>query len=205
MLFQVGGAGFQTAFQELQKWGFSDAILPFLLFFALLFAVLQKVHLFGKSDADGNWAGNRKLNGVAAFVIALMIVIPHIMSPSANDPVSVVNKILPASALIIFALVVILLLVGMTSMKGTDYIKSPLVQLAGLGGVLVLAYIFLATMFPTRLGIGLGPLRDPKIQALVIVVAIFAVIVWFVTKEDKKQGDRRWWTTPQELMGKGKD
>jgi hypothetical protein len=201
MLFQIGGAGFQTAFQELQKWGFTDAILPFLLFFALLFAVLQKVHLFGQTKGD-EWVSNRKLNGVASFVIAMMIVIPHIISPSPNDPVSIVNKILPASALIIFALVIIILLVGMTSMKGGDYIKSPLVSLAGLGGVLVLAYVFLATMFPTRLGIGLGPLRDPKIQALVIVVAIFAVIVWFVTKEDKPTGKKPWYEGAQRLMGK---
>ncbi|MBW3018739.1 hypothetical protein KY329_00960 [Candidatus Woesearchaeota archaeon] len=202
MIFQVGGAGFQTAFQELQKWGFAEAILPFLLFFALLFAVLQKVHLFGEKGAEG-WAPNRKLNGVAAFVIAMMLVVPHIMSPSANDPVSIVNKILPASAIIVFALVVILLLIGMTSFnKEGEQMKSPLVQLAGLGGVAVLAYIILATVFPTQLGIGLGPLTDPKIQALVIVIAIFAIIVWFVTKEEKPKGERRWWTTPQELMGK---
>lgn len=201
MLFQVGGAGFQTAFQELQRWGFADAILPFLLFFALLFAVLQKVHLFGEKDGE-KWKPNRKLNGVAAFVIAMMIVVPHIMNPTANDPVSIVNKILPASALIVFALVVILLLIGMTSFdkEGTP-MKSPLVQLAGLGGVAVLIYIFLATVFPTQLGIGLGPLRDPKVQALVIVVAIFAVIVWFVVREPKEE-KKPWWEGAQRLMGK---
>lgn len=183
MIFQVG-ANFKTALDYMQTWGFADAILPFLLFFGLLFAVLQKVKLF-KTKKGTEEIADRKMNGVIAFVIAMMIVVPHVIGgiyPPGADPVNIINNILPASAIIIFAIVMILIIVGLMETKDEPG-KSPIARLAGLAGVIILATLFLANLFPT-IGLRLGFLKDPGMQALLVVIGIFGVVVWFITKEE---------------------
>jgi len=181
MLFQVGG-NFRLAFDYLRSWGLDEAILPFLLFFAVIFAVLMKIKIF-KDPEDENKA-DRKMNAIISFVIAMMVIVPHIMNayPAGADPIDMVNALLPNAAAIIFAIVLILIIVGMMGQQTPGI--APITRLAGLGGVAIIVWIFVANMFPA-LGISLGFLRDPRTQALVVVLAVFAVIVWFITKEDK--------------------
>ena len=33
-------------------------------------------------------------------------------------------------------------------------------------------------------------LRDPETQSLVIIILVFGIIIWFITKEDKKDKDK---------------
>ena len=49
-----------------QNWIFKDYILPFLLVFVLVFAVLERTKLFGEEK--------RQLNAITAFVIGLIVV-----------------------------------------------------------------------------------------------------------------------------------
>lgn len=166
-------ANLRTAFTELQNWGFSDAILPFLLFFAILFAILQKIKLF----KDGDDA-DRKLNAIIAFVISAMIVVPHILGtiPRSMDPVVIMYNILPASAIIIVTLAVVMILMGLTEYKT----GAPLLLALGLGSIALIVYLFITNMFPN---IGLNPIiKDPKLQSLVIVLLVFGLIVWFIMR-----------------------
>lgn len=181
MLFQVGG-NFRLAFDYMRSWGLDEAILPFLLFFAVIFAVLMKVKIF--KDPEDDTKADRKMNAIIAFVIALMVVVPHIIGaypPNAN-PIDMVNQLLPSAAAIIFAIVLILIIVGMMAQETPGI--APITRIAGLGGVAIILWIFIANMFPA-LGLSLGFMRDPRTQALIVVLAVFAVIVWFITKEEK--------------------
>lgn len=174
-------ADYRTAFNYMQSWGLADAILPFLLFFALIFAILQKVKIF-KSDEK---TPDRKMNGIIAFVIAMMVVVPHIIGqyPSGLNPVRMINELLPTSAVILFAIVVVLIIVGLMGQEDKPGI-TPVARLLGFGGILIILYLFISNMFP-KLGLALGPLNDPGIQALAVVLGVFGIIVWFIMKKDK--------------------
>ncbi|MBW3018738.1 hypothetical protein KY329_00955 [Candidatus Woesearchaeota archaeon] len=179
MIFQAG-IHLQTAVGEMQRWGLWDAILPFLLFFAILFAILQQVKIFKKPDGKAD----RKLNGVLAFVMSAMIVVPHIIGtyPATKDPVLIMYKILPTSTIIIIALVLVALLVGLTEYE----VPAPIMLLAALAAIGTVVYLFVINIFPDVSVSGLGPLSDPKLQALLIVLLIFGLIVWFVVREKKE-------------------
>lgn len=179
MLFQ---ANMRLALSELESWGFRDAILPFLLYFAILFAVLQKIALFKdeKGEAD------RKINGVLSFVISAMIVVPHVLGiyTKTQDPVLIMYKILPTSTILIVGLAMTALLMGLVDWKP----PAPLMLMIGLGAIGIILYIIVSNMFPT---LGWRINMTPQLQALMIVILVFGLVVYFIvrsplTEEQKK-------------------
>ncbi|GAG35226.1 unnamed protein product, partial [marine sediment metagenome] len=52
----------------LESWGLTDVLLPFLLIFVVMFAILQKTRILGEDK--------KRFNMVIALVIGLMVVIP---------------------------------------------------------------------------------------------------------------------------------
>lgn len=168
----------RTAFSEMQNWGLRDAILPFLLFFAILFAVLQQVKIF----KDGE-EGDRKINGILAFVISAMIVVPHILGKYTTiDPVEIMYDILPASTIIIIALAIVALMVGLTGAP----VPAPVMLMIVLTSIGVVVFFVLGTIFP-NLTIGSGPLSDPKLQALLVVLLVFGLVTFFIVYKPKKR------------------
>jgi len=49
MLFQYGGA-FTNVFYDLQQWGIFDILIPFILIFTILYAILSKINVFGEKQ-----------------------------------------------------------------------------------------------------------------------------------------------------------
>ena len=189
MLFQFYGRGgtgtLQNLVYNLQQWGLYDVILPFLLIFAILFAVLQRVNLFKKPAAAGAVPEpERKINAIIAIVISLIIVLPHVTKsyPINADPVVIINKILPGSAIIIIAALMVLLLIGLTGVRIPGFVTL----VTAIVSVIVLAIIFLSAVFPTWQW-KTGPLSDPNLQALIIVLLVFGIVVWFIVREPPKE------------------
>ena len=54
----------------LDAWGVTDVLIPFILVFTIVFAVLQKTKILGD--------GKKNYNVMIALVMALAVVIPHI-------------------------------------------------------------------------------------------------------------------------------
>jgi hypothetical protein len=201
MMFQYyyRGGGLQTFAYSLQQWGLYDVVLPFLLFFAILFAVLQRTHLFGEKK-NNIWYPDRKINGIIALVISLIIVLPHVTRsyPIQADPVLIVNKFLPGSAIIIIAVLMTLLLIGLTGGK----IPSLVTFIVALVAIGMLALVFLASVFPA-LKWQWGPLRDPNIVALIVILLIFGLVVWFIVREPEKRKPEEMKTWLKDVWGFG--
>ena len=58
--------------RALDGWGLTDVMLPFLLIFTLVFAIMQKTKILGEDK--------KNFNVIIALVMALLVVIPHITS-----------------------------------------------------------------------------------------------------------------------------
>ena len=65
-------------FYDLQASGFYDIVLPFLLFFVIIFAVLEKTMILGhkgtKTKYDDKREPRTNLNVIAAVIISLIVV-----------------------------------------------------------------------------------------------------------------------------------
>ncbi|MBD3310311.1 hypothetical protein GF351_03775, partial [Candidatus Woesearchaeota archaeon] len=90
----------------LDSWGLTDVMLPFLLIFTIVFAVLQKTNILG--------TGRKNYNMVISLVLALLVVIPHVLGvlPEGRDPVNIINQSILSIAVILVAVVMLLLIIG---------------------------------------------------------------------------------------------
>jgi len=173
----------------LDYWGVRDIILPFILIFTIFFAVLQKIHLFG---ADGK---DKKYNVALSLAIALLVIIPHATGyyPQGFDVVNVINDSIPEVALLVVVVVLLLFMVGLAG--GKVPAKTGFTSFLALASAVVLLLIFANQMTP----IPFLEYVDPSIQALIVILLVFGLIVWFVTREEPpttpgtpKEGLKEW-------------
>ena len=171
--------GVVGAAKMLERSGFMDLILPLLLFFAVFFAILQKVELFktkeGKTD--------RKLNTVIALALGLSIVVPHAAGvlPAQYDPVLVLQGILPSSGIVIIVALFAVMLLGFA---GGGQVPNYLTGLVGIGSVLALLVIAVYAIWPRTPQLAF--LNNPVMQSALIIIAVMGLVIWFVTSDDEK-------------------
>lgn len=93
------------AIQLLDSWGVYEVLLPFILIFAIVFAILNKVNILGKK---------RNVHVGIALVTSLTVVIVHVKDvlPEERDAVSIINKMIPQFSLLLVILFVFLLLIS---------------------------------------------------------------------------------------------
>lgn len=179
MLYYSGGF-FQSDFVRiLQEFGIVDVILPFILIFTVVYAVLLKSKLFGDEA--------QKFNIIIALVMGLLFVVPHVTGHYDSigfDPVEVVNKAIPSISVLLIAFLLVLILVGLFGVKTGGGIATIAV---------VLSLIAVTAIFSNAVGLwGTGGmpwylsfLDDPDVQALIVIILVFGLIVWFITKPSK--------------------
>ena len=99
--------------RTLERWGLTDVLLPFLLIFVIVYAILQKTKILGEDK--------KNLNVVVAIVIGLLVVIPHVTGrfPANSDPVVILNNALPSISIVLVAVIFLLILIGVF---GQDYV-----------------------------------------------------------------------------------
>ena len=85
--------------------GVFDVVLPFLLVFTIVFALLERTKVFGMEKIDGKDYTKKNLNSAAAFVIAFLVV-------ASSELVEVITKISSNFVVLLFGIVLFLLLVG---------------------------------------------------------------------------------------------
>ena len=169
---------FERGLLVLESMGLADVLLPFILIFTIVFAVLQKTNILGRH--------RKNFNTVIALVMALAVVIPHVLGkyPAGSDVVTIINNALPNVSLIAVAVIMVLLLVGLFGGEA-NWSGSSFAGIVAIAAFIVVAWIFYAAANP-----GSGPsvwlptfLQDPDTQALLLIVVVFGLVIWFITKE----------------------
>ena len=87
------------------KIGIYDVVLPFLLVFTIVFAILEKTKVFGTEDIEGKKFTKKNLNSMTAFVIAFFVV-------ASSKLVETITQVSSYVVLLLLLSVFFLLLVG---------------------------------------------------------------------------------------------
>lgn len=98
----VEESAFRGMIGFLNKLGVYDVILPFLLVFTIIFAILEKTKIFGV-EKDG--LTKKNINAMVAFVIAFLVI-------ASTKLVAVINEVMANVVLLVILGVCFLLLVG---------------------------------------------------------------------------------------------
>jgi len=87
------------------KLGVYDVILPFLLVFTIVFAILEKSKIFGTEKLGDKEYPKKNLNAMVAFVTAFFVV-------ASTKIVAIINKSIANTVLLLILSVFFLLLIG---------------------------------------------------------------------------------------------
>lgn len=161
----------------LQEAGVADVLLPFVLVFTIVFAILEKTKILG----ERNDRPVSNINAMVALVMGFSVVFPHVLryySPD-RDPVIIINSSLPSVAIIIIAIVMVMMMIGLMSDKEPKISGSGWVSNVAVGGaILAVAFIFLSNS--GFLNLHLYITRGT--QSAVVALLIFGIIIWAVMK-----------------------
>jgi len=178
---------FDEGIMRLQDLGVLDVILPFILVFTIVFATLQKTKILGE---DENKKPRKNFNAVIALVMGLAVVIPHVIGsyPSPDsDIVNIINSALPNVSAVLIAVIMLLLIIGVFGNK-VDIAGSTLSGWVVIFAIVATVFIFgNAANWFRQLPDWLQFLNNSDTQSLIVVILVFAIIIWFITKEEKKK------------------
>jgi len=167
---------FNEFFRSLERVGFMDVLLPFLLIFTIIFAILDKTKILGE--------GKRNMNIGIALIFALIVVIPHTTGnlPAGYDPVLIINKALPSVSLVIIAVISLMILLGVFAHDRLLFGAS------APGWVAIFSFVSILIIFGSAAGWWVPDLSNwlnnvfgADALAVFIMLLVFGVIIAFVT------------------------
>lgn len=171
--------------RTLERWGLTDVMLPFLLIFVILYAILQKTRILGE--------GKKNLNVIIAVVVGLLVVIPHVTGrfPADSDPVIILNDALPQISIVLVAVVFLLIMIGVF---GQDYVFLGVtmpgwITLASLG-IILLIFGGSAGWWDSGFGQTLENFFGTEGVAIFIMLVVFGLIIAWITSDSKEREDR---------------
>jgi hypothetical protein len=167
--------------EVLESWGLTDALLPFLLIFVILFAILQKTKVLGE--------GKKNFNVIVSLVISLLVVIPHVTNsyPPEGDVVLIINTALPQVSIIFVAIIMLLVLIGI--LGGEAHWMGGSLS----GWIAIISFIVIIWIFGRAAGWfsyvpgWLRWIQDPDVWALIVILLVFGIVIWFITRDSEEQ------------------
>ncbi|MFA6073681.1 MAG: hypothetical protein WC758_06200 [Candidatus Woesearchaeota archaeon] len=196
-----GNWDFRNIIFSLEQVGVLDVIMPFILIFTIIYAVLQKTKILGKDQAG---MPKKNFNVIISLVMALGVVIPHVTGRNLYgiSVVDIINNALPNVALVAVIIVMILLTIGVF---GKEFDIGQ-----GYGGFFVIAaFLIIGFIFAASAGWfqqGSVPswlyfIYDSQFQALVVALLVFGIIIYFITKDDtQKPKDKNFMTEINKMI-----
>ncbi len=183
---------FNDALESLEQMGFYEVALPFLLIFTIVFAILQKVKIFGDKG--------KNFNAVIAIVLAFLVV-------KNQSIVLVLNEFLPKISLISVVIVVALLLFAILfNTEEPSFAKY-------FGGIMMILVIigiivsFVGSGAGAVFGITLPDWFDitSADRNLLIFVVLFIIFFAYVTSDSTSPSPLKWLENLSEgITGKSK-
>ena len=173
---------FEGFVHQLQDWGVISVLLPFVLVFTIVFAVLQKANIFGQ--------GKKNFNVMVALVMGFSVVIPHVLGtfPPHADPVLIINNALPGISVVLVAIVALLLMIGIMGGE-VKWLGSSISGWIAIISLVIVLVIFgrAAGWFQQGWPGWLRWLDHPDTQAFIVIILVFGIIVWYITKDDSQK------------------
>jgi len=174
---------FRGVLEFFVRLGIYDVILPFLLVFTIVFAILEKSKVFGvEKTKDGEYT-RKNLNAMTAFVIAFLVV-------ASSRLVAIINETMANMVLLLMMSICFLILIGsfMKEQKEGIALEGPWKKM-----FMIIMFIGLSLIFLNALG-WLEPgwewivaHYDSTAMASIILIAGMVGFVYFIVKEPKKE------------------
>jgi len=167
---------FDAFMATLDAIGFYTVALPFLLIFTIIFALLEKIQIFGEKS--------KRFNLLIALVMAFLVI-------RVQSLVELMNNFLPQISFLAVVLIVFLLLLGLLMGRNVALSKFPLlIGVVIVAGFIVYALATSSGAFATGLPAWLKLTSQDR--NILIAIGLFFVFIWFVIAEPGSGKDNPW-------------
>lgn len=96
---------FREALEFFDRIGIYDVVLPFLLVFTIVFAILEKTKVFGMEEIEGKKYTRKNLNAMVSFVIAFLVI-------ASSKLVETITQVSSHMVILLLLAIFFLILVG---------------------------------------------------------------------------------------------
>jgi len=169
----------------LDRWRVADVLLPFLLIFVIVYAILQKTRILGEDK--------KNLNVVVALIFGLLVVVPHVTGgfPPNADPVVIIKDALPQVSIVLVAVILLLILIGAF---GQDYVFLGVTMP---GWIMLFSLFVIVLIFGGAAGWWSGYFGNTLEQffgtegiAIAVMLITFGIIIAWITSDSKSKEDK---------------
>jgi hypothetical protein len=173
---------FRGILQFFEKIGVYDVVLPFLLVFSIVFAILEKTKVLGVEKVEGKDYTKKNLNSMVAFVVSFLVI-------ASSRLVEIITAVSSQVVVLLMASILFLLLVGSFFKEG----DGAFLQGGWKTGFMWIMFIGLLLIFLNALGWlddfwgwisqGTGGNAVGSIVLLIIVI----LFMWFVVRSPEQK------------------
>ncbi|MBU0614786.1 MAG: hypothetical protein KJ601_01730 [Nanoarchaeota archaeon] len=168
--------------------GIYDVVLPFLLVFAIVFAILEKTKVFGTEDIDGKKYTRKNINALVSFVISFLVV-------ASSRLVEIITTVSSQMVILLMLSVLFLLLVGSFFKEEPGGVFLPegwkiffmFIMFIGISMIFLNALGWLDITW-RYLSAGTG---GAGIGAIIFLVVIVLFIVWIIKGESPPSSSKK--------------
>lgn len=166
--------------------GLFDVVLPFLLVFTIVFAILEKTKVFGTEEFEGKKITKKNLNAIAAFSIAFLVI-------ASAQIVEILTAVSSQMVILLFLSVFFLLLVGSFAREGEPIfleggwkIMFMVIMFVGIVGIFLNAIKTSdGETWLHRVGTYLSGTNDQFATSIILLV-IVSIFIAVIVREPKK-------------------
>lgn len=169
------GLNLEQTIRQLEAAGFYQVLLPFILVFTIIFAVLQKVKLFGQNS--------KNINVVIAILIAFFTI-------RAASVVALMNQFLPKVSAIVLVIMMLLVVLGIFGISGDSWTGWPF-----FAAVLISIMAVGWSVFSSIPGLGNLPTwirLSSTDKGIILLVGIMLIIVSMFKEDNPQQKWGNW-------------
>ena len=148
-----------------------EIILPFLLIFAVTFAILDKINIFG--------ANKKNINIVLAIIMGFFFIVQ-------GELVEIMLQFIPKVSMLILTVIMILLVMGIFGYGFGESWK-------GLSVIVALVGVLWALAAGANWDVPLVDWFTEDDVAILLMIGIFILVIWFVVSGPKQQGQDSVW------------
>jgi len=182
--------GLPEIFGTLQKYGVIELFIPFMLIFSLVYAVLLKTKMFGDPHIDKQ---AKKIYTIVALSFGILSIVPHFV-PMAGVPdiVNIMQSSFPQVSVLLLVALSIFLILGMfgaTLDTNNPFFATILVFLVGFVIVIFMRGAGILNENTPIIGKLLFGTGNQELWNLIVALAVFGIVIWFITREDKAKGE----------------
>lgn len=189
LIFFCMASQFRSIIVFLEGLGLFDVILPFILIFAIVFAILEKSKVFGVEKIDDKEYTRKNINAMVGFVVAFIFV-------ASAQAVSIINKAIANISILIVAGVMFLILIGMFFSEDEDmflelgWTRWVLIVVMFIGVILMFLNAVTNAAGQTWLQVFwdyvAGTSVDDSVFGSIILIILIALFIGWITKSESK-------------------